>query len=98
MAVRLLYGLDDESHGGEFGTVEMVVPISIDRRFRSSASHQAVIIIYGAFSIRDKPTARTTWGPLILAFSLISLLSLGRFLFRAITPHTRSILAMVGNR
>jgi len=56
----------------------------------------AVIIIYGAFSIRDKPAARTTWGALILAFSLISLLSLGGFLVGAVLGILGGILALVG--
>ena len=56
----------------------------------------AVIIIYGAFSIRDKPAARTTWGALILAFSLISLLSLGGFLVGAVLGILGGILSLVG--
>jgi hypothetical protein len=55
----------------------------------------AVIVIYGAFSVRDKPAARTTWGALILAFSLISLLSLGGFLVGAVLGILGGILAMV---
>jgi hypothetical protein len=55
----------------------------------------AVIVIYGAFSIRDKPAARTTWGALILAFSLISLLSMGGFLVGAVLGILGGILAMV---
>ncbi|MGZ4942032.1 MAG: DUF4064 domain-containing protein [Halobacteriota archaeon] len=58
----------------------------------------AVVVIYGAFSVRDRPTARTTWGALILAFSLVSLLSLGGFLVGAILGILGGILAMVGNR
>jgi len=55
----------------------------------------AIIVIYGAFVVRDKPSARSTWGALILAFSLISLLSLGGFLVGAILGMLGGILAMV---
>jgi hypothetical protein len=58
----------------------------------------AVIVIYGAFSVRDKPTTRTTCGALILAFSLISLLSLGGFLVGAVLGTLGGILAMVGTK
>lgn len=58
----------------------------------------AVIVIYGAFAVRDRPGARTTWGALILAFSLISLLSLGGFLVGAVLGILGGILAMVGSR
>ncbi len=58
----------------------------------------AIIVIYGAFAVRDRPTARTTWGALILAFSLISLLSLGGFLVGAVLGILGGILAMVGSR
>ena len=54
-----------------------------------------IIVIYGAFSVKNKPEERTTWGALILAFSLISLLSLGGFLVGAILGILGGILALV---
>ena len=82
---------------GGFGTVGVLGGVSIIAVSIIGIA-SAVIVIYGAFSIRDKPTARTTWGPLILAFSLISLLSFGGFLVGAILGILGGILAMVGNR
>ena len=79
---------------GGFGTVGMLGGgLIIAASIIGIAS--AVIVIYGAFSVRDKPTARTTWGALILAFSLISLLSLGGFLVGAVLGILGGILAMV---
>ena len=54
-----------------------------------------IVVIYGAFSVRSKPEERTTWGALILAFSLISLLGLGGFLVGAILGILGGILALV---
>jgi hypothetical protein len=54
-----------------------------------------IIVIYGAFSVKNKLEGRTTWGALILTFSLISLLSLGGFLVGAILGILGGILALV---
>lgn len=54
-----------------------------------------IIVIFGAFSVKNKPEGRTTWGALILAFSLLSLLSLGGFLVGAILGILGGILALV---
>ncbi len=54
-----------------------------------------IIVIYGAFSIKNKPEGRTTWGALILTFSLVSLLSLGGFLVGALLGILGGIFALV---
>ncbi len=54
-----------------------------------------IIVIFGAFSVKNKPEGRTTWGALILTFSLLSLLSLGGFLVGAILGILGGILALV---
>jgi hypothetical protein len=78
---------------GGFGTAAALGVAIIAASVIGIAS--AVIVIYGAFLVRDKPTTRSTWGALILAFSLISLLSLGGFLVGAVLGILGGILAMV---
>jgi hypothetical protein len=53
-----------------------------------------IIVLYGAFTLRSRPKERTTWGALILAFSLISLLGSGGFLIGAILGILGGILAL----
>jgi len=55
-----------------------------------------IIVLYGAFTLRSSPKERTTWGALILAFSLISLLGSGGFLIGAILGILGGILALAG--
>jgi len=53
-----------------------------------------IIVLYGAFTLRSRPKERTTWGALILAFSLISLLGSGGFLIGAILGILGGVLAL----
>jgi hypothetical protein len=78
---------------GGFGTAAVLSVAIIAASVIGIAS--AAIVIYGAFLVKDKPTTRSTWGALILAFSFISLLSLGGFLVGAVLGILGGILAMV---
>lgn len=53
-----------------------------------------LVIIYGAFMIKNKPKETRTWGTLILIFSLISLLNMGGFLIGAILGIIGGIFAL----
>ncbi|MGB8310983.1 MAG: hypothetical protein WCE81_03850 [Halobacteriota archaeon] len=53
-----------------------------------------IIVLYGAFTLRSRPEERTTWGALILTFSLISLLGSGGFLIGAILGILGGVLAL----
>jgi len=54
----------------------------------------ALIILYGAFMLKNKPNEGKTWGTLVLVFSLISLLSMGGFLVGSILGIIGGIFAL----
>ena len=48
-----------------------------------------IIVIYGAFSVKNKPEERTTWGALILSVLFDKLAKLGGIFSRGNSWHTR---------
>jgi hypothetical protein len=53
-----------------------------------------IIILVSAIMIYNLPAKATTWGALILAFSIVSLLGMGGFFFGAILGVAGGILAL----
>jgi hypothetical protein len=53
-----------------------------------------IIILIGAIMVYNQPTKTTTWGALILAFSIVSLFGIGGFFLGAILGVVGGILAL----
>ncbi len=53
-----------------------------------------IIILVGAIMIYSQPAKASTWGALILAFSIVSLFGMGGFFFGAILGIVGGILAL----
>jgi len=53
-----------------------------------------IIILVGAIMIYNQPAKASTWGALILAFSIVSLFGMGGFFFGAILGVVGGILAL----
>ncbi len=53
-----------------------------------------IVILYGAFMIKNRPRESKTWGLLVLIFSLISLFSMGGFFVGAILGILGGIFAL----
>jgi predicted benzoate:H+ symporter BenE len=54
----------------------------------------AIIILVGAIMVYNQPSKAPTWGALILASSILSLLGMGGFFFGAILGVVGGILAL----
>lgn len=53
-----------------------------------------IIILLGAIMVYNQPAKSSTWGALILAFSIVSLFGMGGFFFGAILGVVGGILAL----
>jgi len=53
-----------------------------------------IIILVGAIMLYNQPASSSTWGALILAFSIVSLFGMGGFFFGAILGVVGGILAL----
>lgn len=53
-----------------------------------------IVILIGAIMIYNQPTKTSTWGALILAFSIVSLFGMGGLFFGAILGTVGGILAL----
>ena len=53
-----------------------------------------IIILIGAIMIYNQPARASTWGALILAFSIVSLFGMGGFFFGAVLGVVGGILAL----
>lgn len=53
-----------------------------------------IVIVIGAIMIYNKPTRVSTWGALILAFSIVSLFGMGGFFIGAVLGVVGGILAL----
>ncbi len=57
----------------------------------------ALIVIYGAIQMKNRPASAKTWGLLVLVFSLVSFIGGGGFVIGAILGLVGGILALVWN-
>jgi hypothetical protein len=81
--------------GGYYGMMgSLGVPFSFMSGFSLIGLISGILVIIGAIMLNVRPTEHTSWGVVILVFSIISFLGTGGFLIGAVLGIVGGVLAL----